>query len=111
SLNYGRFDNSTTRTISGVGPTETATGSFASNQIGGRLEFGRKYATMRYTVTPFVAIEPSVLWQNAFTETSVTAGGGPGILGLSYAARTTPSLPTFLGVQLDTRTMLSGGEV
>jgi len=65
----------------------------------------------QYTLTPFVAIEPAALWAHAYTETSTIAGGGPGILGLSFAARTTTSLPTFLGMQVDTRTILSDGSI
>jgi outer membrane autotransporter protein len=54
-------------------------------------------------VTPFVAVEPAALWQQAYTESATTAGGGAGTLGLSYAARETTSLPTFVGAQLDTQ--------
>src|SRR5207253_2044040 len=42
AVSYARFDNSTSRTIVGIGPTETATGSFAADQLGGRLELGWK---------------------------------------------------------------------
>lgn len=111
SLSYARFDNSTTRTITGIGPTETATGSFASDLFGGRVELGWKQAYRGFTVTPFVAVEPSTLRQRGFTETSVQAGGAPGILGLTVDARTTNSLPTFVGAQFDTRTTFSNGWV
>ena len=33
----------------------------------------------------------------------------PGILGLTYAAKTTTSLPTFVGVQFDTRYTFANG--
>ena len=111
SANYARFDNSTTRTIAGVGPTENAAGNFASDQLSARLELGWKRAFANYTLTPFVAIEPAALWSHGYTETSTTVGGAPGVLGLSFAARTTTSLPTFLGVQADTRIVFANGAV
>lgn len=109
TVNYGRLDNTTQRTISGVGPTENASGRFASDQVGGRVELGRKYEFGRYAVTPFAAVEPAALWQHAYTETSTTAGGGGGVMGLSYSANTVTSLPTFLGAELDTKYVLAGG--
>jgi outer membrane autotransporter protein len=109
-LSYSRFDNEVRRTIAGVGPTETATGRFASDLFGARLEVGRSYALQWLNVTPFAAVQTSTLWQRGFTETS-TAAGLPGILGLTYQSQTTTSLPTFLGVQLDTRLALANGTV
>jgi uncharacterized protein with beta-barrel porin domain len=105
-VSYSRFDNDVTRTIAGVGPTETATGRFASDLLGARLEAGRNYALPWINVTPFAAVQTSTLWERGFTETS-SAGGLPGILGLTYQSQTTTSLPTFLGVQLDTRFTLN----
>jgi outer membrane autotransporter protein len=109
-LSYSRFDNDVRRTIAGVGPTETATGRFASDLFGARLEVGRSYALQWLNVTPFAAVQSSTLWQRGFTETSIAAGL-PGILGLTYQSQTTTSLPTFLGVQLDTRLALANGTV
>jgi outer membrane autotransporter protein len=109
-VSYSRFDNWTTRTIAGIGPTETATGSFASDLVGARLEIGRTYALPRFNVTPFAALQGSTLWERGFTESS-TAGGLPGILGLTYQSQTVTSLPTFLGVQFDTRWAFANGTV
>jgi outer membrane autotransporter protein len=109
-VSYSRFDNWTTRTIAGIGPTETATGSFASDLLGARLEIGRTYALPRFNITPFAALQGSTLWERGFTESS-TAGGLPGILGLTYQSQTVTSLPTFLGVQLDTRWAFANGTV
>jgi outer membrane autotransporter protein len=109
-LSYSRFDNDVRRTIAGVGPTETATGRFASDLFGARLEVGRSYVLPWVYVTPFAAVQTSTLWQRGFTETS-TAAGLPGILGLTHQSQTTTSLPTFLGVQLDTRLALANGTV
>jgi outer membrane autotransporter protein len=111
TLNYAHFTNKTERTIRGVGPTENATGRFDSDQLGGRFELGWRKSFERVTVTPFAAVEPSALWQGSYTESSTTTGGGTGVLGLSYSAHTTTSLPTFLGVQIDTRYLLPGGQV
>jgi uncharacterized protein with beta-barrel porin domain len=87
-LSYSRLDNRTTRTITGIGPSETATGSFASDLVGARVEIGRTYALPRFELTPFAALQTATLWQRGFTET--TAGGLPGILGLSYQAADLP---------------------
>jgi uncharacterized protein with beta-barrel porin domain len=111
AANYARLDNTTERTISGAGPTETANGHFAADQVSARIEIGRAYRVGGFGITPFAAVEPAALWQHAYTETSTVAGGGPGVLGLSYDANTVTSLPTFLGAQIDTRTVLPGGQV
>jgi uncharacterized protein with beta-barrel porin domain len=105
SLSYARFDNSTTRTIIGVGPTEQAFGRFDSDQLSGRLELGWRQVYGRFNVTPFVAVEPTVLWQRSYTET------GTGILGLNVASQTATSLPTFVGVQFDGRYITPEGAV
>ena len=107
-LSYSRFDEEVRRTIAGVGATETASGRFASDLFGARLEVGRSYALPWLNVTPFAAVQPATLWQRGFSETT-TAGGLPGILGLTYGSQTTTSLPTFLGVQLDARYSWANG--
>lgn len=108
-LTYAHFNNSTERTIAGIGTTETAKGSFNSDLFGGRVELGWRYEFDRYAVTPFAAIEPTTLRQQAYTENSTTSSGTTGILGLSYASHTTRSLPTFLGAQFDARFALGAG--
>jgi outer membrane autotransporter protein len=110
-IGYGHFDNRTTRTITGVGPTETATGSFTSDQLGGRLELGRNWNFGKYGLTPFAAVQVSELWQRGYSETSTVAGGGPGVLGLNFAPVAVTSLPTFVGAQFDTRVALPNGDV
>jgi outer membrane autotransporter protein len=111
AISYARLDNSTTRTITGIGPTEIATGRFASDQLSGRFELGWKQAFAKYTLTPFVAIEPAALWAQSYTESSVMAGGGAGVFGLSFARHTTTSLPSFVGLQADTKLALGNGAV
>jgi len=107
---YSHFNNSTTRTISGVGPDETAKGSFGSDQFGGRFEIGRAFTFGNVAVTPFAAVQAARLWQAAYTETS-TAGLAPGMLALSYASKTVSSLPTFLGAKFDGRVDFGNGMV
>ena len=100
---YGWFDNSTTRSIVGVGASETATGRFASNQLGGRLEVGWRQPVDRLTVVPFAAVQFLRLWQQGYMETSIASTGTPGVLGLTFQPHAVSSLPTFLGAQIETR--------
>lgn len=109
TLYYAHAANKTDRTIAGIGTTEYAKGSFNSDQLGGRLEFGWRHALKSYTLTPFVAVEPAVLWQQGYSEASTTSTGAPGILGLTYQSNRVTSFPAFLGVQLDGRYALDGG--
>jgi uncharacterized protein with beta-barrel porin domain len=106
---YAHFDNQTSRTIAGIGPTETATGAFGSDLIGGRLEIGNTFRTWGINLTPFAAVQVSSLHQAGYTESSTTLAGAPGVLGLAYQPVTTTSLPTFLGVQFDTAVPLPNG--
>jgi autotransporter-associated beta strand protein len=102
ALSFSTFRNSETRSIVGIGPTETASGSFGSNLLSGRIEAGWKQAWGWFAVTPFAAVQVSQLWQNGFTESSpVPIGADP--LGLAFGSRSVTSLPTFLGAQFDTR--------
>ncbi|MDO9411136.1 MAG: autotransporter domain-containing protein [Pseudolabrys sp.] len=103
ALNYGFGKTNTSRVISGLGPTETARGSFHSDQLGGRIEIGHRSVVNGYGITPFAALQASTVWQDGYTENSVTDTGAPGVLGLAYGSQTTTSLPAFLGVQIDKR--------
>lgn len=107
-LAYSHFNNATTRIVTGVGANEIARGSFGSDQFGGRLEIGHTYDFGAVAATPFAALQAARLWQAGYTESSV-AGAGPGVLGLSYAARDVSSLPLFLGSKFDARYDLGGG--
>jgi outer membrane autotransporter protein len=102
ALGFSTIRNDTSRTIAGLGPAQVATGNFGSNLLSGRLEVGSTRPFGRVAVTPFVAVQFAELWQSGYTEANVApAGAGP--LGLSYAAQTAASLPTFLGAQVDGR--------
>jgi uncharacterized protein with beta-barrel porin domain len=111
SFSYAHFDNSTTRSIALPGASETATGSFGSDLLGGRIEAGWRNPFGRVTLTPFAAVQFAELWQQAYSETSVTSAGAPGVFGNSYAAKRVPSLPTFLGLQADALVALRDGMI
>ena len=111
ALAYSRFDGNATRSITGIGTTETAKSSAISSQLAGRVEVGRPFEVGtvdggRFGITPFAALQPAQLWTPGVTETSVTATGGPGVFALSYQPQSTASLPSFLGAQLDAETLL-----
>ena len=106
---YGRFDNSTTRSINAAGlPSEFVTGRFASDQLSGRLELGWRQTVGRLAVTPFAAIQFANTWQRGYTETPVY-GGPASLLGLTYQSQSTMSLPSSLGLQFDSKFMLENG--
>src|SRR5262249_13454498 len=56
ALSFSTFRNSETRSIVGIGPAETANGSFGSNLLSARVEMGWKQAFNWFSVTPFVAV-------------------------------------------------------
>jgi autotransporter-associated beta strand protein len=109
TLSFNTFRNSETRTIAGVGATETATGDFGSNLLSGRVELGAKQAWRWFTVTPFAAVQFAELWQNGFTEANPVPGGAAGPLGLTFGSLSVSSLPTFVGAQFDTRIPFANG--
>ena len=102
-LSFSYFKNTTTRIISGIGATETATAAFDSMQAGARFEAGFTQTFNKVNVTPFAAVQYIDTFQTPYSETSVTALGAPGLLGLSYGPRDASSMPVSLGAQFDTR--------
>lgn len=111
SVAFAAFSNKTSRTIAGVGPTETATASFNSNLLSSRIEMGIEHRNGAFALTPFAAVELAQLRQAGFSETSITAAGAAGGLGLTVPSRTVSSLPTFAGVQIDDRVTLANGMI
>jgi autotransporter-associated beta strand protein len=107
ALTFGTFQDSTSRTISGIGATETATGSFSSYLLGGRFEAGWEQRFGNFAVTPFAAVQVSDIWQPGFAERSTAATGAPGVLALVYQSKNIVSVPTFVGAQFDTRVTVS----
>jgi len=108
SLTYAHADNTINRTVNAPGLVEQTNGKFGSDLFGGRFEAGWRLRVGALNVTPFAALQFAELRQPAYRETSV---GGPGVLGLGYAAKSVGSLPLFFGVQLDTRLALTEGAV
>jgi uncharacterized protein with beta-barrel porin domain len=99
---YGNFTNQTNRRIAtGILPTENASARFGSNLAYGHIEIGYKQVAGALSIMPFAAVDIAHLWQQAYAETSTTALGAPGILGLSYASQQTTSIPGSLGAQLN----------
>jgi uncharacterized protein with beta-barrel porin domain len=111
TLAFANFDNTTHRSIIGVGPAETANGSFASNLLSGRFELGWQQVLNGFSVTPFAALQFAELWQRGFAETGTAFGGAPAVNGLSFAGHHVASLPAFLGAQFDTRYALANGMI
>lgn len=109
TVSFQVFDNKTSRTVAGVGPTEIETARFNSDMVGGRIETGFRQAYGSFTVTPFAALQFATLHLAGFTESGTTVGGAPGVLGLTVSAHNVNSLPTFLGVQFDNRMVLANG--
>jgi outer membrane autotransporter protein len=63
----------------------------------------------KVSLTPFVGVQFTRLWQPTYTETSIDISDGlPGVMGQTYQANTITSLPTSLGVQFDTRVPIGG---
>lgn len=106
SLAYSRFDGTATRSIAGIGMTETAKSSAISSQLAGRIEIGRPFDAGPVGITPFAALQPAQLWSPGIVETSTTITGAPGVFALTYQPQSTASLPMFLGAQLDAETKL-----
>jgi uncharacterized protein with beta-barrel porin domain len=117
ALSYGRFDNTENRTstippvvlpgsqyIGGPnlapGFNELLSGGYGAQSFGGRFESGYRNPFGALVVTPLAGMEFDALRTDAFTENN---NKGPTVIGLSYSARNTLSLPGFLGLQLDSR--------
>jgi len=87
---------------------ENLTGKFFSQSLSARIEAGWKlepYNGVR--VTPFAALQYSLLQLNSFTETSAS---GPSVVGLSYATRRVDTFPLFLGSQLEAKAVTPDGK-
>jgi len=97
---YTHFWNRTSRSVTLTPAPESMNGSFGADLLSGRVEFGYRQRFANVRVTPFVAIEPSALWQQGYTETTTT---GAGLFPLTFASTATYSFPAFLGAQVDTQ--------
>ena len=102
-VSYGGFGTKSTRYVAGPVGVETATGSFSSNAWTGRMELGYRFENPLANVSPYVAIQGTSLGNSGFTETTTTAAGAAGAMGLAVQGRGGSSVPGALGVQLDRR--------
>ena len=113
AIAYSRFDGSATRSIAGIGNTETAKSSAVSSQLAGRIEVGRpfevgQFERAQFGVTPFAAFQPAQLWTPGYLGIERDRKtGAPGVFALNYQPQATTSLPTFLGAQLDAETEIN----
>jgi uncharacterized protein with beta-barrel porin domain len=98
TLAYGRYNVTTTRSVSAFGLTAENKGSYDAGVLTARLEGGYGFATPQANVTPFAAWQPTWIALPDYSE-SVAAGGGP--FGLSVQGKTAASQPFSLGVQVD----------
>jgi len=124
TLAYSRSNTDLDRTVSVQTLYNQQKASFATNVVSLRLEAGYRLQLgeggpntnlgdanlnnarpgsrpFNLDLTPFVALEPTVLWQNAFTERMSAAQSNATNLGLSFQSQQITSLPVTLGVQVD----------
>ena len=88
------------------GFSERDVGDFASYSLSGQFEAGHKYHFGAYNVTPLIGVQFTYLWMNAFTETN---SGLPSTIGLAFPARTIPSVPAYIGAQVDSKRYFDNG--
>jgi outer membrane autotransporter protein len=110
TVDYAHYSNDSRRSIDWV-VDERASGEFSSDVLSARLEVGWRRPFGRFLVTPFAGLNLAHLWSDGFTENSVSSTGAPGILGLTFGDESVNSIQSSLGVQVDTRTRLSNGQI
>lgn len=98
SLGYGRYSAQSTRTVTGIGSTETWKGDYGANGYSGDIEVGYRYKVGAYQITPFAGLRSNVIDQDAYSEKSDDPAA---VFGLSYEKKQTRSLPASLGVQVE----------
>jgi subtilase-type serine protease len=110
TVDYAHYSIDSRRSIDWV-VDERTSGEFSSDVLSARVEVGWRRPFGRFLVTPFAGVNLAHLWSDGFTENSVTASGGPGILGLTFGEESVNSVQSSLGIQVDTRTTLSNGQI
>ena len=110
TLAYGYIDNTTKRhaAVSGTvlqqpgGPvvipgfSEHLKGRFNSQSFSVKIEAGYRIPLGKIDLTPFAGVQLSALRSDGYDETTI----GASQIGLSFAGRTTTSLPSVLGLKL-----------
>jgi len=109
---YAHYGDKTNRTINYTGGAldEYAKASFSSDEWLGRVEAGYKYRA-GWTFTPFGGFQAATLGTGAFSESSQLLAGGAGVAGLHVNGQTTDSEKSFVGLQVDTKTVVNGWTV
>jgi fibronectin-binding autotransporter adhesin len=110
-LSYAHFINSTSRTVSDTGVTQTELGHFGSDQLAGDFELGWRRDFGRIALTPFVSFGYYDTIQQAYSETGAATNVGPDLYGLKFGERTGISMPGSLGLQIDGKLNLNNGWV
>lgn len=83
-------------------------GSFTGQTASVRLEAGYVHKTGNLSLTPFVALEPTWLWQPSFSE-QMSATNTPVNMGLNYQSVHSRSLPASLGLQVESKIEMENG--
>ena len=109
TLAYARNSATTNRTVTVFDLNDRQKASFNIDTLSARLELGYRAETPLVNITPFAAVEPTWLWQSAFSESQQTGGNSDTSLGLNVTAQQTTSLPASLGLQFDRRIDLENG--
>ncbi|WP_439576184.1 autotransporter outer membrane beta-barrel domain-containing protein [Phreatobacter sp.] len=105
ALAYGWNSFRVTRDVAIGGPAETYDSRVTAHTFGGRLETGWRIGSTAHGLTPYAAVEAIAYSAPAYAETFVAPTTGA--FALAYAARSTASIRTELGVRADSRWALS----
>lgn len=101
TLAYGVANTSLSRDVQVNELVGQFQGRFVSQTLTTRVELGYQARLARLTLTPFVSIEPTWLWQGGSSESARTTTPNSVNLGLAYQAQQITSWPASLGLQLD----------
>ncbi|MDE2364410.1 MAG: autotransporter domain-containing protein [Hyphomicrobiales bacterium] len=105
NVSYGNYSNSTKRSVSALGglSAETDKADYKSEELRTRLEVGRKLSMEALSITPFAAIEVAHIHAHGFSEYGISAAGGPGVYTMAFNGQGARSIPTFIGLKVESR--------
>jgi uncharacterized protein with beta-barrel porin domain len=95
SLTIGYITTETERIVA----AQKAAGAYDSVLYAARVEVGQRLDTKRVGVTPFLAVEPSLVARNGYTEKDASSIA-PSI-ALGFGKSTVSAVPSTLGVKID----------
>ena len=108
AASYAWYDMNTKRTVT-VSGTDTLTAGFHANNLGARIEAGRRlFAPAGIGITPYTAAQIQAFWLPAYSE---TAASGSSQFALSYTANTATATRAEVGAWFDTRRLIGGHDV